>query len=139
MDVPLMVLQPGAHRTACLSMHTLPHSQGILYTPGVLSPKLSLTSQRGLDTFLGGRPTDSLPLFLHSWAFDWWLSATHLLTLFPRSRVFLPRKLRPYVPTNRRFTQDLRGATSQKTAFFSHRCENLKSCNQCLGFKETKN
>jgi hypothetical protein len=38
------------------------------------------------------------------------------LTLVPRSRVFLPWRWRRYVPPKRRFTQDLQGATSQKTA-----------------------
>jgi hypothetical protein len=41
-----------------------------------------------------------------------------LLTLVPRSRIFLPWRWRRYVPPKRRFTQDLHGATSQKTAFF---------------------
>jgi hypothetical protein len=35
-----------------------------------------------------------------------------------RSRIFLPWIWRRYVPPKRRFTQDLHGATSQKTAFF---------------------
>jgi hypothetical protein len=42
----------------------------------------------------------------------------HLLTLVPRSRIFLPRRRRRYVPPKRQITQDLHGATSQKTAFF---------------------
>jgi hypothetical protein len=42
-----------------------------------------------------------------------------LLTLVPRSRIFLPWRWRRYVPPKRRFIQDLHGATSQKTAFFS--------------------
>jgi hypothetical protein len=41
-----------------------------------------------------------------------------LLTLVPRSRIFLPRRWRQYVPPKRRFTQKLHGATSQKTVFF---------------------
>jgi hypothetical protein len=44
---------------------------------------------------------------------------SHLLKLVPRSRIFLPWRWRRYVPLNRRFTQDLHGATSQKTAFFT--------------------
>jgi hypothetical protein len=52
---------------------------------------------------------------------------SHLLTLVPRSRIFLPWRCRGYVPPKRRFTQDLHGLTSQKTEFFSHRRENLKS------------
>jgi hypothetical protein len=42
----------------------------------------------------------------------------HLLTLFPRSRIFLPWRGRWYVPPKRRFTQDLHGSTSHKTVFF---------------------
>jgi hypothetical protein len=41
-----------------------------------------------------------------------------LLTLVPRSRTFLPWRLKWYVPPKRHFTQDLHGATSQKTAIF---------------------
>jgi hypothetical protein len=43
---------------------------------------------------------------------------SHLLTLVPRSRIFLPWRWRRYVPPIRRFTQDLHGDTSQKTTFF---------------------
>jgi hypothetical protein len=43
---------------------------------------------------------------------------SHLLTLFPRSRIFLPWRWRRYFPPKRRFTQDLHGATSEKTVFF---------------------
>jgi hypothetical protein len=46
------------------------------------------------------------------------LCCSHLLTLVLRSRIFLPRRWRRYVPPKRRFTEDLQGATSQKTAFF---------------------
>jgi hypothetical protein len=42
----------------------------------------------------------------------------HLLTLVLRSRIFLPWRWRRYVPPKRRFTQDLNGNTSQKTALF---------------------
>jgi hypothetical protein len=63
---------------------------------------------------------------------------SHLLTLVPRLRIFLPRRWRRYGPPTRRFTQDLGGATSQKTAFFivtavktsnlhSHGCETVES------------
>jgi hypothetical protein len=54
-DVLLMLLQPRIHGMAS-PMYILPRSQGILYTPSVLSPLLSLTGRRKLDTFLGGRP-----------------------------------------------------------------------------------
>jgi hypothetical protein len=46
------------------------------------------------------------------------ISCVNLLTLVPRSRIFLHWRWRRYVPPKRRFTQDLHGATSQKTAFF---------------------
>jgi hypothetical protein len=43
----------------------------------------------------------------------------YLLTLVPRSRIFLLGRWRRYVPPKRRFiSQDLHGATSQKAAFF---------------------
>jgi hypothetical protein len=45
-------------------------------------------------------------------------ASCHLLTLVPRSRIFLPWRWRRSVPPKRRFTQELHGATSQKTAFF---------------------
>jgi hypothetical protein len=40
------------------------------------------------------------------------------LTLIPRSRIFLLWRWRRHVPPKRQFTQDLHGATSQKSAFF---------------------
>jgi hypothetical protein len=43
---------------------------------------------------------------------------SHLLTLVPCLRIFLPWKWRWYVLPKRQLTQDLHGATSQKTAFF---------------------
>jgi hypothetical protein len=43
---------------------------------------------------------------------------SHLLTLVPRSRIFLSWRWRRYVPPKCRFIQDLHSATSQKTAFF---------------------
>jgi hypothetical protein len=46
------------------------------------------------------------------------LQSSHLPTLIPRSRIFLPWMCRRYFPPKRRVTQDLHGATSQKTAFF---------------------
>jgi hypothetical protein len=45
-------------------------------------------------------------------------SASHLLTLVPRSRIFLTWRWRRHVPPKRRFTRDLHGAISQKSAFF---------------------
>jgi hypothetical protein len=47
-----------------------------------------------------------------------YLAKIHLLTLVPGSRIFLPWRWRRYIPPKGRFTQDLHGATSQKTAFF---------------------
>jgi hypothetical protein len=44
---------------------------------------------------------------------------SHLLTLVPRSRIFLPWRWRRYVPPKRRFTQILHSTTSQKRAFFT--------------------
>jgi hypothetical protein len=43
---------------------------------------------------------------------------SHLLTLVPRSRICLPWRWRRHVPPKRRFTPDLNGDTSRKTAFF---------------------
>jgi hypothetical protein len=45
-------------------------------------------------------------------------TSSHLLTLVPRSRIFLPWRWRRYVLLKRRLTRDLHGATSQKSAFF---------------------
>jgi hypothetical protein len=54
-----------------------------------------------------------------SWVFSTVGSiCSHLLTLVPRSRIFLPCRWRRHFPPKRRFTQDLHSATSQKTAFF---------------------
>jgi hypothetical protein len=57
---------------------------------------------------------------------------SHLLTLVFRTRIFLFWRWW-YVPPKRRFTHDLRGATSQKTAFFivtAAKTSNFtKSCN----------
>jgi hypothetical protein len=43
---------------------------------------------------------------------------SHLLTLAPRSRIFLPWRWRRHVHPKRRFTHDLHGATSHKMEFF---------------------
>jgi hypothetical protein len=48
-----------------------------------------------------------------------WDVCSHLLTLVPRSRIFLPWRWRRYIPQKRRLTQDLHGATSQKTTFYT--------------------
>jgi hypothetical protein len=45
-------------------------------------------------------------------------SCIHLLTLVPRSRIFLPWRWRRYFLPKRRFTQDLHGATSQNMTLF---------------------
>jgi hypothetical protein len=64
-------------------------------------------------------PTLPLSLLLYSWLFPTGGSVcSHLLTLGPRSRIFLPWRWGRYVPPNRRLTQDLHSATSQKTTFF---------------------
>jgi hypothetical protein len=57
-DVPLMLLQPRFHGTACLPNVDLAALTGDSVYIGVLSPRLSLTGRRKLDIFLGGRPTD---------------------------------------------------------------------------------
>jgi hypothetical protein len=44
---------------------------------------------------------------------------SHLLTLVPCSRNFIPWRRSRYVPPKRRFTQYLHGATSQKTLFIT--------------------
>jgi hypothetical protein len=49
---------------------------------------------------------------------DWSSVCSHLLTLVPRSRIFLPWRWRRYVPPKRPLNQDLHSATSQKTTFF---------------------
>jgi hypothetical protein len=43
---------------------------------------------------------------------------SHLLMLVPLSLISLPWRWRRYVPSKRRFTQDLHSATSEKMAFF---------------------
>jgi hypothetical protein len=55
---------------------------------------------------------------------------SHLLTLVPRSRIFLPWRWRRYVPPKRRFTQDLHGATSQKTdsSYLYIQVSSFRSC-----------
>jgi hypothetical protein len=60
-----------------------------------------------------------------SWRTSWttWTVSTssdcsHLLTLVPYLRIFVPWRWRRYVPPKCRFTQNLHGDTSQKTAFF---------------------
>jgi hypothetical protein len=77
-------------------------------------------------------------------------TASHVLTPVPRSRTFLPRRWRRYAPPKRVFTQDLHGATSQKTAFFKHILMRTTICNtecvrklggpqgQCEPWEETK-
>jgi hypothetical protein len=63
----------------------------------------------------------TLPPFLslYSWLFCTRSSVcSHLLTLVPHSQIFLPWRWRQYIPPKCRFTQELHGATSQKTAFF---------------------
>jgi hypothetical protein len=42
-------------------------------------------------------------------------SASHLLTLVPRSRIFLLSRWKRPVPPKRRFTQELHGSASQKS------------------------
>jgi hypothetical protein len=60
-----------------------------------------------------------------NWRFGGIYRSGHLLTLVPRSQIFIPRKFRLYVISKRRFTQYLHGATSQKTAFFNTKEHNI--------------
>jgi hypothetical protein len=64
-----------------------------------------------------------LSLFLYSWLFMTGGSVcSHLLMLVHRSQIFLPWRWRRYVPPKRQLTQDLHGATSQKTFFLNSAC-----------------
>jgi hypothetical protein len=49
---------------------------------------------------------------------DWCWVCSRLLTLVPRSWIFLPWRWRRYFSPKRRLTQDVHSATSQKTTFF---------------------
>jgi hypothetical protein len=60
----------------------------------------------------------------------------HLLTLVPRSRIFLPWRWRRYVPPKRRLTQDLHSATSHKMTFFLVTA--VKASNRTTRFLFTK-
>jgi hypothetical protein len=51
-------------------------------------------------------------------SFGMWRRVDLVWTDVPRSRIFQPWRWRRYVPPKRRVTQDLHGATSQKTAFY---------------------
>jgi hypothetical protein len=51
---------------------------------------------------------------------DWCSVCSHLLTLVPRSRIFLPWRWRRNVPPKRRLTQDLHSTISHKTTFFKN-------------------
>jgi hypothetical protein len=58
-----------------------------------------------------------------AWAGYWvfWTGdsvCSHLLTLVPRLWIFLPWRWKWYLSPKRRLTEDLHGATSQKTVFF---------------------
>jgi hypothetical protein len=54
-----------------------------------------------------------------SWVFSTGGSVcSHMLTLVLRSQIFIPWIWKRHIPPKRRFTQDLHGATSQKTALF---------------------
>jgi hypothetical protein len=55
--VATMLFNPGGDGRPVCPMYTRPHSQGILYTPGVLSPRSSFRGRRKLEIFLGGKPT----------------------------------------------------------------------------------
>jgi hypothetical protein len=70
-----------------------------------------------LDCFLCD-PEDGGDMLLRSRTYSLLDLCNHLPTWVPRSRNFLPWRWRQYIPPKRRFTQDLHGATSQKSAFF---------------------
>jgi hypothetical protein len=60
---------------------------------------------------------------LLSWIYIYiyiYIVRSHLLTLVPRSRIFLPSRWWRYVPPKRRFTQGMHNATTKKTAFFNN-------------------
>jgi hypothetical protein len=105
----LMFLQPRVHGTACLPNVDLAALTGFLYTTGVLSPTLSLTGRRKVDTFLRGRPAD-------------------LMLCRDSLYIFLPWRWRRYFYPKRRFTQR---HIPEYGILHSHRRENLKSyvCN----------
>jgi hypothetical protein len=75
--------------------------------------------------FLSFQLTLSLQLLAHavsslvySYRFNWRSVYSCLLTLVPRSQILLHWRWRRYDPPKRRFTQELHGATTQKTASF---------------------
>jgi hypothetical protein len=71
-------------------------------------------------------------LFLYRWVFSTGGSVcSHQITLVPRSRIFLPWGWRRDLPPKSQFTQDLHGATSQKTAFLVLKICFQSGANQC--------
>jgi hypothetical protein len=79
-------------------------------------------SPRPYPSPLCWEPTFTLALFLYSWLFPTGGSVcSHLLTLVPRWRIFIPWRWRLYVPPKRRLTQDRHSVTPQKTTSFMFR------------------
>jgi hypothetical protein len=64
------------------------------------------------------RVEKSLSLLIQLGVFEWWLSLQPPAHAGSSLADFLPWRWRRYVPLKCRFTQDLHGSTSQKTAFF---------------------
>jgi hypothetical protein len=72
-------------------------------------------------------PTLCPSLVIYSWLFPIGGSVcSHLLTLVPSSRIFLPWRWWQYVPPKHRLTQDLHSAKSQKTFFNEHGSNELR-------------
>jgi hypothetical protein len=63
-------------------------------------------------------PWDPRPVFENLQKTRSWFILIIMLTLVPRSRIFLPWRWRRYVHPKRRLIQDLHGGTSKKTTFF---------------------
>jgi hypothetical protein len=84
-----------------------------------LNPRGYLTLTQSLTTLANSVTHQPTPLHWLT-PLQWLLTnlCCHLLTLVPRSLIFLPWRWKRYVPPKRRFTQDLHGTTSQKTTFF---------------------
>jgi hypothetical protein len=62
--------------------------------------------EHGNDTFLRNVGSHNIYTAPHP-------SCSHLFTLVPRSRIFLPWRWRRYASSKRQYTQDLHGATSK--------------------------
>jgi hypothetical protein len=71
-------------------------------------------------------PTLPLSLLFYSWLFPTDGSVwSHLLTLIPCSRIFLPWRWRRFFLPNVRLTQEPHSATSRKTTYFNINCRSI--------------